>query len=214
MARNKTITAAQAKRRDEVVVQNVQVTFPAKSCRLLCYQLAAVPMRCHFHMLPVRRRQPRRCTIKSAATRSAPALPCLPGLHRTRDWLVLTRAPVRSATKSIISGGDAGIDAEPEGLVHDDVGVGRASPEMRYGDVLVGGLAGEVSGEQQAAADLGCVVEGQQFQAGERRLGPHGDREIRTTRARSSASPRAGSGTPRRASAARGDRRSWRGAAR
>ncbi len=52
-----------------------------------------------------------------------------------------------------------------------------SGPETRYGDIFVGGLAGEVSGEQQAAADLVGVVEGQQFEPGERSLGPHGDGE-------------------------------------
>ena len=76
--------------------------------------------------------------------------------------------------------GEAGVDTDPEDLVHDEVGVGEVA-DFAVVDVGVGGLTGEVSAEEEAGADFGFVEFEDEGFTGEFGIGPDGDGEAEPT---------------------------------
>ena len=75
------------------------------------------------------------------------------------------------------------IDADPEGVVGNDVGIGkRANHPMRK--IRVGRLAQQVAAEQEAGADSVVFDVLNQFQSTEGRVGSHRDCKAKPTRIR------------------------------
>ena len=81
-------------------------------------------------------------------------------------------------------GRDARIDAEPQQLLHHEIGVGER-PDLPVFDVGVGRLPEQISGEQKARGYLLLLEVTDEFMPGERRVGAHGDGKAKPTRIRS-----------------------------
>src|SRR4051794_33038311 len=77
--------------------------------------------------------------------------------------------------------GEAGVDADPEHALHDEVRVVERADDAVL-DVLVGRLAQQVAGEQQARGDPAVLERADDRVAVDRRLAAHGDREAEPRR--------------------------------
>ena len=73
-------------------------------------------------------------------------------------------------------GGEAGVDADEERLVHDDVGAGQFAVDAAR-DVLEAGLLEDVAGEDEPRLDLGFLEEGDEFAAADVGLERDGEAE-------------------------------------